>query len=776
MQREKDCHIKNKTFGNTVSEELLKGEKAVPADWVFKIKHRGGPINSNQLSDKQYKARVVIRGQFMKQGVNFNDTFAPVAKSTTLRAVFALAAKYKCLLYSGDVETAFLTADMDCQVFVRMPPYWGKNNNNITSYDTTSEIRILLKGVPGIPQGSRLFHQTFSDHLISMGYKPSDADKCLFINPTLSEKNAVVIWVDDFVYMCEEEITKDEFIRQIRQRFTVNDFYPLRTFLGMEVVRDIQACTIKLRQFNTIRVLLERAKMEDCNSTSTPTISGATFTKADCPPDAATNTTITEYRSLVALLNFIACWTRPDITFVVNKLCKFMANPGDTHWKQLKHLIRYVAGTQEWGLNFDMGKQRENTVKGYSDSSFGDCPDTGRSTLAYLFLYHGALISWYSKLNGYVTLSTNHSEYAALAVAAREAEWLILLFKDLDRSQPVMPVPILVDNSGVVSLVFNPVDHQANKHVKLACHYARELTEAKFILPKKVASEDNLADLFTKPLPTTTFKKLATQLISPCVKTEQILFMRASAYSNNSVDNPDSEDTNSDSEANMYYSACRNYNGGPESTLLAQISQDSARTKQTSRSQFKHSNPAADSEETKAPQQNVMAQTTKANREAECTTQEQEAAQIDEEERRSVASKLIAQIPPASAGTISLQPPSPLLYCLGCGIYNSQSYTQLCCSLCQGKNFNWSCACVVDNEEVSIARPRQARRPRMRKQYRSYTPSICYMAPGAKGSFFHMATCPQRPVGGVYGSIEFAYAVKMVPSICCKDPSFEEGC
>jgi len=109
MNREKQCHDKNGTFGN----EWEGGEscpKAIPAGWVFKIKHRGDPIEEKDLQAKQYKARVVIRGQYMREGLDFNDTFAPVAKPATIRAVFALAAKYNCLLKAGDVETAFLTA------------------------------------------------------------------------------------------------------------------------------------------------------------------------------------------------------------------------------------------------------------------------------------------------------------------------------------------------------------------------------------------------------------------------------------------------------------------------------------------------------------------------------------------------------------------------------------------------------------------------------------------------------------------------------------------
>jgi len=126
MNREKQCHVKNGTFG----EEWTGADpcpKPVPAGWVFKIKHRGSPIEVQDLLSNQFKARVVIRGQFMKEGLDFNETFAPVAKPMTIRSVFATATKHGCKLKAGDIETAFLSADMDCEVWVKMPVFWGRS-------------------------------------------------------------------------------------------------------------------------------------------------------------------------------------------------------------------------------------------------------------------------------------------------------------------------------------------------------------------------------------------------------------------------------------------------------------------------------------------------------------------------------------------------------------------------------------------------------------------------------------------------------------------------
>ena len=508
MNREKLCHVKNGTFGEEWTSVTSPCPKPIPAGWVFKIKHRGDPIDEKDLLPNQFKARVVIRGQFMQEGLDFNDTFAPVAKPTTIRALFAVATKHGCKIKAGDVETAFLSADMDCEVWVKLPPHWGRGDDIITG-DTQEQVppRRLLKGVPGIPQGSRLFYDAFASHLLTMGWTPSLADKCLFLNPKLQEFTAVIIWVDDFICVFEKEETWKSFMLQLRKRFTVPTTGDLTTFLGMSIAYDHQRHTMHISQANAINNLLERGQMADCNPVSTPCVTGLVFTKKDCP-EVPNPSSTTQYRSLIALANFISCWTRPDITFIVNKLCKFMSNPGPVHWQALKHLLRYLKGTAHVGLSYNFSlPSRVPGLHGYTDSSYADCPDTSRSTIAYTFYYGGAILSWYSKLHTYVTTSTNHAEHAALAAGAKEAQWLVQLFQ-LDSQVKHTPVPIFVDNSGVISLVFNPVEHQSNKHIRVECHYSRELADQNIIAPQRISTDENLADLFTKAVSGTVLKNL----------------------------------------------------------------------------------------------------------------------------------------------------------------------------------------------------------------------------------------------------------------------------
>jgi hypothetical protein len=776
MSREKECHIKNGTFGKGGAPD---GIKTIPADWVFKIKHRGGPIDVKDLGEKQFKARVVIRGQHMREGLNFNDTFAPVAKPATLRALLAVAAKYKCMLKSGDVETAFLTAKMDCEVWVRMPPFWGNvDDTRVSDANPPLPAQLLLKGVPGIPQGSRLFYETFAARLSSLGYKPSLADKCLFINHSSKERNAVLIWVDDFIVMHEKEDTFLSFIAQLRTAFNIPLVGPLVSFLGMTIFRDVEKKQLFISQANSITVLLERSKMLDSNPSSTPCASGSTFSKVDSPSAVSDNNTVADYRSLIALANFISCWSRPDITFVVNKLCKFMSNPGDLHWKYLKQLLRYLAGTRSVGINYCFDDPSHGAVAGlhgYTDSSFADCPDSGRSTLAYVFLYHGAVLSWYSKLNGYVTTCTNHSEYSALALGAKEAEWLVLLFSQLDEGRQHTPVPILVDNSGVVSMVYNPVDHQSNKHVKIGCHYTRELSANRVIIPQRVASEENLADVFTKPLNVGPFRALTSHFVTA---NENILMMRHEDLEvpNDSSDFepspddavlPDPVGTSQDAFQRSwpFISVMKAY-----VKAVAYEIKEMPETFTTGRQKYEitfyGSNIGSGTRYVISKHDGMQLRSKKGRPYMVCKLTPREESMLPPV----LDTPTTANVTPTRA-TITPQPPQLTLTCLKCGMAHTLYHAHISCTSCLGGDFSWSCGCTV-TQESKIAPVNQTESPvvkeeRPKRQAAKKWP-IKYEAPPRRGTVYHHLSCTAMKGGRLtQASIDFANAYNMKRADCC---------
>lgn len=220
MNREKLCHDKNKTFGEICPRGV--SVKPIPAAWIFKMKHRGDAESMHAIPGSEYKARIILRGQFMRPGLDYNDAFSPVAKTTTIRAVLAVAVKYDMNLFGGDVETAFLTPKIDTEIWVTMPPMYGDDGGEVDVENNTSkQVRRLLKGVPGIPQGGKLFYDKFSAILQKCGFNQSAADKCLYIRVREEQMQLCAIWVDDFYSRAMELPSGVHFWRSSKARSTL---------------------------------------------------------------------------------------------------------------------------------------------------------------------------------------------------------------------------------------------------------------------------------------------------------------------------------------------------------------------------------------------------------------------------------------------------------------------------------------------------------------------------------------------------------------------------
>ena len=200
-----------------------------------------------------------------------------------------------------------------------------------------------------------------------------------------------------------------------------------------------------LTQTASIKELIAKAGLSNANAVDTPCATGFVFTKADCPQTEedklARATEQKWFRSALMSCMYYSSWSKPDITFTISKLAKFMHNPGDKHKAALKRLIRYVGAKSSRGLTYSFaGPPAKAGMYGYYDAAFADDVDTRRSTMGYVFFYEGCAISWHSKLHTYVTTSSNHSEYCAGAKAAREAKMLKMMMTELGFGSDVSPI------------------------------------------------------------------------------------------------------------------------------------------------------------------------------------------------------------------------------------------------------------------------------------------------------------------------------------------------
>ena len=530
-KREVSSHFKNGTLGPLLTK-LPDGFRKLPTAFVFRNKYNGDEsLKPQDLPTSSWKARLVVKGYLMLEGVDFESTFAPTAQPSSVRLLAAIAAQNRLILKTADVETAFLSSEMDMEVYITTPEgyeTWAKHGEQGLKdlpFDYLPPdnggpephgFRRLLKGVPGIKQGSRLFYQKANNALISMNYIRHPADPCIYYRYETNHFSILALWVDDIIGAFGSDAEWEYFLGCLSTTFTITDGGNISDFLGMEFKQSCNRTIVTICQRNSVDDLLHRASMEACNPAPTPCVAGFVFTKADCPEVVQPRPlSMPNYRGLLALALFISVWTRVDIVFTVNKLCKFMGNPGEKHVNALKRLCRYLSGTRNCGLVYKLDASiSARGLHGYTDSSHMDCIDTSRSTIAFVFYFGSAVISWYSKLHSFVTTCVNHSEYAAMFNGSKEAFYLAKWLSPLENFllTQTRPVTIFNDNNGANSLAFDPVGRFKNKHVRMEHHYVQELVVQGEILPKHVPSLENTSDLLTKPLGPTEFPLVAARV------------------------------------------------------------------------------------------------------------------------------------------------------------------------------------------------------------------------------------------------------------------------
>ena len=216
----------------------------------------------------------------------------------------------------------------------------------------------------------------------------------------------------------------------------------------------------------------------------------------------------TMYRQLVGSLIYLTL-TRPDISYAVGVMSRYMQNPKKPHLEAVRRILRYVKGTLGYGIMYKTG--RDCKLVGYCDADYAGDHDTRRSTTGYVFMLGSGAISWCSKRQPTVSLSTTEAEYRAAAMAAQESTWLIQLLKDLH--QPIQyAIPLYCDNQSAIRLAENPVFHARTKHVEVHYHFLREKVLQEEIEMVQVKTEDQVADLFTKGLNGNKLKSFSHQL------------------------------------------------------------------------------------------------------------------------------------------------------------------------------------------------------------------------------------------------------------------------
>jgi len=397
-----------------------------------------------------------------------------------------------------DAVTAFLNAPLGEDLYVRVPQGFA----GTVVPDGSRVVLRLCKSLYGLRQAPREWNRMLADWLCRWGLRQSAVDDCLFFIPG---KLWVAVWVDDFLVMSADPDTKTRFKSELAAQFQIRDLGAAHTFLGMEIVRDRANRMLTVTSSQHIQEMVGRFGVQDAKPVSTPLPAKLQLRprQGDEEPLPAQY----PYRALVGSLLYVATWTRPDIAFAVSQLARFQDDPGFLHWKYAKHVLIYLKSTVTVGLCYSAAPRLQGSrvlseperLCGLCDASWGEELDSRKSHSAFVFLLGNAAISWHSKRQTAVALSSTEAEIYALAVAVREAVYLRMLMCDLTGVLPVS-VPIYEDNQSTIAYAHAPQISARTKHIDIRYHYVKDLVESGVIDLKYLPTTEQAADGLTKNL------------------------------------------------------------------------------------------------------------------------------------------------------------------------------------------------------------------------------------------------------------------------------------
>lgn len=466
--------------------------KAITSRWVFKLKP--GPANQ-----PCFKARLVARGFEQTSGVDFLETFAPVVRWETIRTLIAIAVHLNWPIHQLDVLTAFLNGILKEDVYMFQPPGFLKPGFEHL-------VCKLHKSLYGLKQSPRAWYARLHAALLAWNLLQSHSDPNLYYAHIGNDTIALLVYVDDILLTGSNPQLLTQLKFHLHQNFKTKDLGPITRYLGVQFERTPHS--LRMHQTEYAISILQQFGMDICKPSMTPLPEGLLLPKQSDSPlvDA------TLYRMLVGKLLFLTK-TRPDISYAVSVVSRFMQSPQEIHLQAAKHILRYVRRYPDLGLSFRQGDT--NCLRGFTDADYGQDLDDRISVGAYIFFLGNSPISWNSKKQSSTSRSSCESEYRALAKCSCEAVWLRRLLAEL-RILDDNPTPIYCDNQSSIKLSYNPVFHEKSKHFEIDYHFTRQKVENNTLRVEYISSQDQPADILTKSLGRLKFDNCRSKLYLCC--------------------------------------------------------------------------------------------------------------------------------------------------------------------------------------------------------------------------------------------------------------------
>ncbi len=461
------------------------GRRILQTKPVFKTKfHADGEFDKRSI-------RIAVKGYQQRAGVDYHDIFSPVASYETTRITLSIAAAEDCdVIDAIDYQAAFTQADIVDEVYIEQPERLA---------DGTDRVFRLVKSLEGCHQSGRRWYQLLASTLESMGFvRVKSLPSCHLLTKD-DVKVVIPVYVDDKLLICNSRVFADKLIIEFKRRHKLRHLGPATSFLGMHLTRDRKNRTIELSQPAYVtKVLAKFGFANAARPAKTPLPEGAVYSKAQSPQTDAERAAMRSipYLEAVGVILFLANTTRPDLSYAAAVLSRYCSGPGPAHWTGVKHVFRYLQGTQDYRLRIG---GTSTDLSAYSDAAYGDCKDDGKSTSGHVVFMDRGAVTWSCRKQPVVAQATMESELVGANLAGRDVVHIRTAMDELGRPQ-LSPTTLFVDNQAAIKVASEQDYMGRAKHMQLRWFWLRDQIEAGDIRIEYIPTAEQVADIFTKPL------------------------------------------------------------------------------------------------------------------------------------------------------------------------------------------------------------------------------------------------------------------------------------
>lgn len=465
--------------------DLPPKRSAIKCRWVF-----------TEKADFTFKARLVAKGFSQRPGVDFDETYSPTATMDSLRLLLSLAASNGWNYIQLDVSSAFLNGNLEEEIFMEQP-------EGYVDQQFPQKVWRLKKALYGLKQAPRVWNKTISHFFLEMGLTQCKTDQSIYSRLKNGKQLTVLLYVDDLLIFGSdpEEIQwlKDELFK----RFKMNEIRDLSNFLGFEITKNEMNGSISINQNAFLRDLLSQFSFERPQRANTPIEPGTTLSVMEFESTDEDKEFMKDkpYRSVVGSLNYLACCSRPDISFVVNQLSRHLENPGKIHWEVVERVLSYLERIPMYSITYTadlLTAEREVQIKAYADANWGGGKYETRSTSGNAVILNNGIISWNCKTQRTTARSSTEAELSAFDLCSIKAKWFRDLLAEIGFGE--LCIPIYGDNLSAIAICTKAEMRERTKHVNIKHAAIRDFIDDGEIRIEYVPTEENWADAFTKSL------------------------------------------------------------------------------------------------------------------------------------------------------------------------------------------------------------------------------------------------------------------------------------